>query len=290
MAERGAAGQSERRHPAAHEIGIEPSYPGPLLLFGPVSLVARQRVVAGQPCAADRCSAKLFECQTQANRRPGGGSATVTSFPGADCACPARDGADAGARHGTGVGREFWAAYFAMFLLWESQSPEPRKVPVYSCDPRGHLAAMPDALPICGLTFADVIVDGRLSGEPFGLKEWPNVLRDLQVDVVLLKRDRKTAEFIEVKTIGESVKRNLERYPKVCETLQKSGWNAKLYYLLSHGHEKMEDFKLLVGKSRIILWEDVFRFVAGTPLGKMLVGVPLSSYATLPEPCNCKQL
>src|SRR5260370_2611699 len=99
MVERGTVWQSQWRHPAALEIGSEHAHPEALLLLGPISLVARKRVVAGQPWAADRRSAKLFECQTQANRRPGGGSATVTSFPGADCACPARDGADAGARH-----------------------------------------------------------------------------------------------------------------------------------------------------------------------------------------------
>lgn len=183
---------------------------------------------------------------------------------------------------------QFWTAYFALFLLWESQSKEPRKIPVYSCDPRGYLTALPDTLPMLGLTFAEVIMEGKLSGEAFGLKEWPNDLKDRRVDIVLLRREHKVADFIEVKTIGADVKHNFELYAKLCETLQKSGWNSNLYYLLSHGHEHQGDFRLLAGKSRIILWEDIFRFAAETPLGKMLVGVPLSSYATMPESCNCE--
>src|SRR5580704_7737714 len=93
MAERGAAGQSERRHPAAHEIGTEPSYQAPLLFLGPVSLVARQRVVAGQPYTSDRCAAELSGRQAQTDRRRGRGSESVAAIAGADRAFPPCDGA-----------------------------------------------------------------------------------------------------------------------------------------------------------------------------------------------------
>jgi len=52
MAQRGALRKSRRRHPAAVAVRIEPSHSESLLLFGPVSFVARQRVEPGQPVTA----------------------------------------------------------------------------------------------------------------------------------------------------------------------------------------------------------------------------------------------
>jgi hypothetical protein len=188
----------------------------------------------------------------------------------------------------------FWTAYFALFLVWESQSPTAREIPVYSCDLRGHFASQ-GLLPVSGLAFCDVVVDGvfhgKLGDEPFRLKtESPNDLQNLKIDVALLRREQKTVDLIEVKTIGGDVMRNVERYPRVCQTLEEAGWNASLYYLLSHGHERTADFKPLArAKSRIILWEDILNLAAETPLGKMLAGVPISSFATMPEACNCDE-
>jgi hypothetical protein len=187
----------------------------------------------------------------------------------------------------------FWAAYFGLFLLQESQSAAPRDLPVYSCDANGHLTQR-GTLSVSRLAYENVIADGKLTGEPFGLKDWPNEILNLQIDVVVLKPEQKVVHFIEVKTVGADVKRNFLRYPIVCDTVRKAHWESNLHYLVSHGHETQTDWPLLAegnqGRSRILLWEDIFRFVEETPLGKMLaVGKGLSCYATAPELCNCQR-
>jgi len=184
----------------------------------------------------------------------------------------------------------FWAAYFALFLLQESQSVQPRDLPVYSCDAKGHLTKR-ETLPVSRLAYENVIADGKLTGEPFGLKDWPNEILNLQIDVVVLKPEQKVVHFIEVKTVGADVRRNFLRYPIVCCTVRKAHWESNLYYLLSHGHETQTDWPLLAeGNQGILLWEDIFQFVEETPLGKMLAVVEgLSCYATAPELCNCQR-
>jgi len=65
-------------------------------------------------------------------------------------------------------------------------------------------------------------------------------------------------DFIETKTIGANVQRNVGLYASIAEFLKDKGWTVGLYYLLSSGHETPRDWPLLAaGSADIILWDGV---------------------------------
>jgi len=130
-----------------------------------------------------------------------------------------------------------------------------------------------------GLRLENVIVEGKLCGEPFHKSEWPNELLDLRPDVTIIRQENKRADFFEAKTTGGDLKRKFEDYPKICEYLMKHGWKSELYFLISHGIENRRYLPELSDRQfNVILWEDVFLLAASTPLGK-LVDETLVRYA-----------
>ena len=178
----------------------------------------------------------------------------------------------------------YWAAYFALFLLQESQSSEPRRLPLHAYHNK-QFVRTEDSLNIAALKFANIIVGAKLDKmtlPPFELEsEWPTRLRGKAPDIALLRPEQRQVDFIEVKTIRATISRNFGIYPEICGHLTDAGWTSNLYYLLSRGYEP-HDIQLLEShRSRTILWEDIFEFAAQTPVGKLLSGVDLGSY-TLP--------
>ena len=88
--------------------------------------------------------------------------------------------------------------------------------------------------------------------------------------------------LFEVKALSESVLRNLELYDECSKYLRSQSWSCDFYYLLSHGHEKQQDWPALSKKrSRIIIWEDLFRVMAESPISD-LIGDSLHEYCDPP--------
>jgi hypothetical protein len=131
-----------------------------------------------------------------------------------------------------------------------------------------------------GLSAANLIVEGALSGEPFSISAWPNAYRALRPDVCILRPERRSVALIEVKTVGASVSGNILLYEEVANYLVTEGWTAEVFYLLSCGYEGswrvVTEYNL-----RLILWESVIERAKDTPLGKSL-GVDLNQFAVLP--------
>lgn len=173
-----------------------------------------------------------------------------------------------------------WTAIAQIALMYFS-SNEPEKVlPVYKSDVDGYLTKKEKVFQISGFTFLNTVCECGLRGEIFDIQEQNFDNRFLQVkpDILYRDKDNKRVVFIEVKTLSESVSRNIGLYDDLCKYLRDCGWETDLYYLLSHGHEKKQDWRLLATKeSNIILWEDLFEVVAGSPIAN-LVGHSLGDY------------
>jgi hypothetical protein len=129
------------------------------------------------------------------------------------------------------------------------------------------------------MSYQNTVVDARLNKEVFGISEWPNQFSDIKPDITLLNLSAaKSAVFIEVKTIGTTVKRNARLYLELRDHMRKIGWQSDLFYLMSEGHEEESDWpELQEIDSRILLWEDVFKQSAGTPF-EPLFGEDLLGY------------
>ncbi len=133
----------------------------------------------------------------------------------------------------------------------------------------------------------NTVQEGKLSGELFGLDDWPNEYLNLQPDLINWCRERKRVTIIEVKTIGAEVKGNLWLYHKFSEFMNTNGWESKLYYLLSHGHEKSSDWlHLSRANASLIFWEDLLKLTASTPLTQVF-DFKLQHYCESPNVDKC---
>lgn len=178
-----------------------------------------------------------------------------------------------------------WTAIAQIALMYFSSNEPGKKLPVYESDKDGYLTEKEKSFQISDFTFLNTVCECGLRGEIFDIQEQNFDNRFLQVkpDILYRDKDNKRVVFIEVKTLSESVSRNIGLYDDLCKYLRKCGWKTDLYYLLSHGHEKKQDWRLLATKeSNIILWEDLFEMVAGSPIAN-LVGHSLGDYYERPS-------
>lgn len=174
----------------------------------------------------------------------------------------------------------WWTSFFAMLTLYRSQQDPQWSLSTFVF--KGGWPTEQGRFTPGRLSVEQLIVEAGLSKNPFRLASWPNEFLQLKPDVCVLRQDEREVIFVEVKTIGASIARNHLRYLGMRNHLQEVGWSAKLYYLLSHGHECHGDFPLIEhSQVQVILWEDVLLSAIGTPVGQML-GVRLDEYATRP--------
>lgn len=165
-----------------------------------------------------------------------------------------------------------------MLLMWEGSHGYQIKLPWYTSDHAGNLSKS-GTISFDGVKFANVVVDGKLKGAAFKMAAWPSQFFDLRPDVTIFDCDGdKSVTFIEVKTIGASAARNISLYEDLVKFLRHNGWASGIYYLLSEGHEKRSDWRMLCeNKSRILKWEDVIRRTINTPFAKIF-DLDLSEY------------
>ena len=175
-----------------------------------------------------------------------------------------------------------WTAIAQIALMYLSSNEPKKELTVYKSDEKGNLTKEKNPFPISGFTFLNTVCECGLRKEIFGMENFDNRFLQVKPDILYRDKDDKKVVLIEVKTLSESVERNLTLYHDLRDYLVKCGWKCELYYLLSHGHEKKQDWRLLATKeSNIILWEDLFEMVAGSPIAN-LVGPSLSNYCEPP--------
>lgn len=173
----------------------------------------------------------------------------------------------------------WWTSYFTLFSFWASSSGYLLVLPTY-CYSAGDRLEENGKLSLEKCNYQSTVVDGKLRGDVFGMKDWPNRFRDLKPDVTIIhSRESREVSLIEVKTIGASVKGNALLYADLRDRLLECQWRVGLYYLLSRGHEENGDWPVLRNiRASIILWEDVLQKAIDTPFENVF-GEPLQKYA-----------
>jgi hypothetical protein len=130
----------------------------------------------------------------------------------------------------------------------------------------------------------NTVVEGRLNNSFFGIDNWSVDFDNLSPDITHINNDTKKIVFIEIKTIGSSVKQNIKLYRRMVDALNNSDkWQCELYYLLSYGHEEISDWKILNhNKESVLLWEELFSSILESDL-KQYLDENLSQYTLMPN-------
>jgi hypothetical protein len=172
----------------------------------------------------------------------------------------------------------WWTSLFTIFSFYMSREGKNLSMSTYRVSESNQLVS-DSKIDLCSMQYENTVVDAVLRKETFGLTEWPNEFGQISPDITIVGLgDQKSVVFIEVKTVGESVKRNLKLYHELRDYLRSIGWKSDLYYLMSEGHEIPSDWqKLRDADARILKWEDMFRLAAGTPFDGLL-GRSLQQY------------
>jgi hypothetical protein len=130
----------------------------------------------------------------------------------------------------------------------------------------------------------NTIVEGRLNNKLFSVDGWSKDYDNISPDIIHIDNTNSKVIMIEIKTIGSSVKSNLKLYQRVVDTLRDSNkWSCELYYLLSYGHEKNSDWKLLgEADAQILLWEELFVNIKDLDIAPY-IDAHLEQYTLMPE-------
>lgn len=159
-----------------------------------------------------------------------------------------------------------WTKWFVDFTAWKAASSAPLTLPFYHVNADGLFRKAGD-LELCRPPLRPGMTVDRWVETVFPAESWPLALHNLRPDVIDRDPTARNATLIEVKSRGASVRGNAENYERVVEFLVDNKWNARLFYLLSAGHEDgpSGDWKVLEKtRSRIILWEDVLAAAIGS--------------------------
>lgn len=180
-----------------------------------------------------------------------------------------------------------WTAVAQMSLIFMSALNSGISLPIYISDSCGYFKLHPEKpyLYVSGFNCDNTVCECGLRGDIFNINTFVNDFTNIKPDILYVDVVSKHAIFIEVKTVGESVARNIKRYHDLEKHLREEyQWETQLYYLLSHGHETKKDMDwslLSEKKAKIILWEDLLGKMAMTPLAN-LIGERLGNYCDLP--------
>lgn len=174
-----------------------------------------------------------------------------------------------------------WTAVAQMSLIYMSNHIMECKLPVYVSDEMGYLDQI-GLMDVSGFHFGNTVCEQGLTGPMFGITDFNIKYNRIVPDITNLRAADRHVTLIEVKTLSESVLRNIEVYDEFCQYLRHRSWSCDFYYLLSHGHEKQKDWPALSKKrSKIIIWEDLFRVMAESPMAD-IIGESLHQYCDPP--------
>jgi len=174
-----------------------------------------------------------------------------------------------------------WSTILQIALIWLSEFKNEPHVKIYNSI-NGELIDTKNIFEIYRWTNENSVVEGKLNGYLFNNNKWANAFLNLSPDVVRFDPKLKEVIFIEVKTVGASVKKNIELYKELNNYMISCGWRSRLFYLMSHGHEIHSDWQLLQKvNASILIWEELLSLLLNSPIEK-LIGSDLASYCTLP--------
>jgi hypothetical protein len=169
-------------------------------------------------------------------------------------------------------------AQISLFFLSKTKATE---LPVYTADQEGYLSEI-DRLQVSEFDYNNTVCEQGLTGEIFAIDNFCNSYTAICPDILRVELKEKRTTIIEVKTLCASVRENLNRYTELSNYLEENSWSTKFFYLLSHGHERRQDWPALASiNARILLWEDLFSLMKDTPIA-CLIGNTLRDYCEPP--------
>jgi len=176
----------------------------------------------------------------------------------------------------------WWTAFFSMLVLFLAHEDAEASIPLYAYNAENAIHRT-GSFDFNGYTYSKTVIEGALRGDVFAFDIWPNEFLNLKPDITFWIPEKKKVVFVEVKTIGASIQGNASTYVALRDHMRKEGWDAHLYYLLSHGHEATNDWPV-IEKSSIpfILWEDVLKLSLNTPFSHVF-DEAIEQYITLPN-------
>jgi hypothetical protein len=201
----------------------------------------------------------------------------------------------------------WWTSIFSAMILWleANKKNNTKTIKIKTCRFKNNKKTTPTAklktyryskiggferaggISFKGAGFSNLIIDGSLKCTLFdindGNPEWSKKYNYLRPDITFIQKKIKKAVFIECKTIGSTVKISNEKYKGLVEFLNKNGWTAKLYFLLSHGHNDSDWPHIEKEKLEIILWEDALELMKETPFFEIFRDVWKDGYITKPN-------
>lgn len=174
-----------------------------------------------------------------------------------------------------------WTAVAQMSLIYISLNMSGYRIPVYKSDDEGYLTAE-GGFVVSGFDCNNTVCENGLSGDIFGINPFDNRFNGIKPDILHVGSQNKKVILIEVKTLSESVVRNISLYSDLNGFLNSNSWSCELYYLLSHGHETPKDWPALSEHgSNILIWEDLFSVMSKSPISD-LIGESLGEYCLPP--------
>ncbi len=182
-----------------------------------------------------------------------------------------------------------WNAIAQLAFEWMGKAENALELNVYESSylnktSKKWLSPKEEHLDFSGMNSKNTIVEGGLTHTVFGLNEsqWNKDFSNIKPDIVHIGEER--IVIVEVKTIGASVKENMDLYQRLIKCLEKyTSKSVSLYYLLSYGHRPNSDWTHLENYgSNILLWEELFLKIKDSELAPY-IHPDLEQYTLMPD-------
>ena len=144
-----------------------------------------------------------------------------------------------------------WTAVAQMSLIYMSNPIRECELPVYKSDEMGYLEQV-NIMRVSNFHFSNTVCEQGLTGPMFGITDFDLKYYRIAPDITNLRVAERHVTLIEVKTLSESVVRNIELYDECCQYLRASflvmrlllstfSWSRKAERLASLVQEGVEN-------------------------------------------------
>jgi hypothetical protein len=181
----------------------------------------------------------------------------------------------------------WWSALFSVLVLHLAHGGANPRIPLRKCvgSPNEKFCTLEESLDCSHIKFDELLVDAKLNQKLFPGIDWPSEFRDIRPDIMIHQPGNKLMKLIENKTVGADLGDQLERYHDVKGYLNKQGWSADFFLLISAGYEIRREWRNVEETgTKLILWEDILRIMDSIDFFRSLFGAPLKPfYEMLPK-------
>ena len=160
---------------------------------------------------------------------------------------------------------QWWTSIFTLVLAHVGGTSDVSRLPVWvfrRMEKKWRYERLPEFFSFHGVKLSDIHVEAAIPDVFTELKRFGPF--HVQPDIIIRRDAEKTATIIENKTQGTGVNR-LDDYIQARDELQRMGYNATTYLLISVGNNTRDDIWKVALQHEIplLLWEDVLRLIDG---------------------------